>query len=337
MRKIKILIDPYANVYYSSFYIKGLYEKFGKENVCFDTKPFNNIQSRSVNFNFIVVDENGLKKYTIHHDDPYDVKKELYDWCDIYGNVNTNFSKTPVEYHEKLISLAPSFGIRLWNLAQTVFYLSENYTKVDKSINLRKFAGTYKRQYLLRLALSEYEKSGVNQNNYIFHLSTLWYSDEWNKNDQGVNLTRYNFIQACKSIGNLNFEGGLVPHRKEINPKFAPVLFTENISMLKYIENIRKSMLVFNTPAFWSCHGWKLGEYLAMGKAIISTKLSNDLPEPLVHGKNIHFVENNIESMRDAISLILSNDDYRTKLENGAREYWQKYGTPVKSLELLGL
>jgi hypothetical protein len=31
-----------------------------------------------------------------------------------------------------------------------------------------------------------------------------------------------------------------------------------------------------------------------MGKAIISTELSNDLPVPLEHGVNIHFVENNI-------------------------------------------
>jgi glycosyltransferase involved in cell wall biosynthesis len=88
---------------------------------------------------------------------------------------------------------------------------------------------------------------------------------------------------------------------------------------------------------FWDCHGWKLGEYLALGKAIISTPISNDLPLSLVHGENIHIVENNFEEIRKAIILIIKDDEYRHKLEKGAHLYWEKYGTPSKSLELLGL
>ena len=94
---------------------------------------------------------------------------------------------------------------------------------------------------------------------------------------------------------------------------------------------------MFNTPAFWDCHGWKLGEYLALGKCIVSTKLSNDLPYPLEHGVNIHLVENTEEAMREAIEYIISHPDYRHKLERGAREYWEKWGTPAASLNLLGI
>ena len=32
----------------------------------------------------------------------------------------------------------------------------------------------------------------------------------------------------------------------------------------------------------------------------------------------------------------MNNIEYRDKLGNNARRYWEKYGTPVKSLELLG-
>jgi glycosyltransferase involved in cell wall biosynthesis len=94
---------------------------------------------------------------------------------------------------------------------------------------------------------------------------------------------------------------------------------------------------VFNTPSFWDYHGWKLGEYLALGKCIVSTKLSNDLPYPLEHGVNIYFVENSEESMREAVEYILTHPDYRHKLEKGAREYWETYGTPEASLKLLGI
>ena len=103
------------------------------------------------------------------------------------------------------------------------------------------------------------------------------------------------------------------------------------------MEKTKRSVLVFNTPAFWDCHGWKLGEYLAMGKCIVSTELSNDLPFPLEHGKNIHFVENDKDEIKEAIKYIIRHPDYRIKLENGARLYWEQYGTPEASLKLLGL
>jgi hypothetical protein len=41
--------------------------------------------------------------------------------------------------------------------------------------------------------------------------------------------------------------------------------------------------------------------------------------------------------MRDAIDYILSHPEYRHKLEQGARAYWEKYGTPEASLKLLGI
>ena len=97
------------------------------------------------------------------------------------------------------------------------------------------------------------------------------------------------------------------------------------------------SAFVFNTPAFWDCHGWKLGEYLALGKCIISTPLSNDLPAPLVHGVHIHYVQPNEESIREAVEYILSHKEYRKTLERNAKSYWDKYGTPEQSLHLLGL
>ena len=339
--KCKILIDPIANVCYSGFYIKGLYDKFGIDNVKFNSKPFENLKDRGDNFNFIIIKENISTKYSIHYDDPFKIKPSHYEWCDVYGCVNANFEKTPVEFHSKLVSLPPSFGIQLWNLFQTMFYLINNLQKIWRITDVRKFSGKYKRQCLLRLPYKEYLAQGKLTNvsqPYIFHLSTLWYSDEWNKNDEGVNKVRANFIRACKSIDSVCFEGGLsVSKRSIVNSDFKPLVFEGTISIKEYVNRIKQSVLVFNTPAFWDCHGWKLGEYLAMGKAIISTPLSNDLPHPLIHGENIHFVTNDELEIQKAILLIINDEAYRIKLENGARLYWEKYGAPIKSLELLGV
>jgi hypothetical protein len=53
-----------------------------------------------------------------------------------------------------------------------------------------------------------------------------------------------------------------------------------------------------------------LGEYLAMGKAIISTPLSNKLPEDFIHGKIIHIISN-LEELKNAILLIIEDNSYR--------------------------
>ena len=46
---------------------------------------------------------------------------------------------------------------------------------------------------LQRPQLKEYTPQQAHDN-YIFHLSTLWQSDEWNRNNEGVNLRRAYFI-----------------------------------------------------------------------------------------------------------------------------------------------
>jgi len=342
MIRNKIIIDPHVNVYYASFYIHSLYEKFGKRNVVFKSSPFKELKDRAQNFNFIISVDGNETKYSIHFDDPYDIKENLYEWCDVYGNVNANFDKTPLDYQAKLISLTPSFGIRVWSFPQTLFFCISNLLKVNTRVDVRKFIGKYRRQFELRLPLRFYEpfNESINsfvEKNYIFHLSTLWQSDEWNKNDEGVNRIRANFIRACKSIDNICFEGGLSFKKDSSVLLFQDVLFKSAMSMGEYIEKTKQSILVFNTPAFWDCHGWKLGEYLALGKAIISTPLSNDLPVPLIHGENIHYVDNDETEIKKAVLLIVNDVEYRQKLENGARAYWEKYGTPLKSLELLGL
>jgi hypothetical protein len=98
------------------------------------------------------------------------------------------------------------------------------------------------------------------------------------------------------------------------------------------MKKTKLSAIVFNTPAVHSNHGWKLGEYLAMGKAIISVPLSNNLPKELVHGKNIHFISN-VNNMKVEIDFMLEKSNYRITLENGAKEYFLKFATPQKVIE----
>ena len=88
-----------------------------------------------------------------------------------------------------------------------------------------------------------------------------------------------------------------------------------------------KSFCVFNTPAVRECHGWKLPEFLAMGKAIITTPLSNDLPVELVENQDLLIV-NNEKDLQKAIESLLYDKALRQKLEQSARQYWDKIANP---------
>ena len=156
------------------------------------------LKDRSYNFCFIIKQSDKNLRLSIDFEDPDTINEVCYQWCDIYGKVNTNWQQTPSDQYPKLVSLAPGFGIRVWNLAKTLQLALSNTLKSNLNLTeSRKLIGKYKRQYSLRLPISYYQpQSYTEKQPYIYHLSTLWYSDEWNQNDKGVNLTRANFVRA---------------------------------------------------------------------------------------------------------------------------------------------
>ncbi|MDD3787942.1 MAG: hypothetical protein PHO94_04510 [Petrimonas sp.] len=331
----KVYVDPLVNVNYAGFYIHGFYQKFGVKNVIFTNKPFRSLENRKNCLNFVI----DHKKYCIDFGGTSDVKPREYAWCDVYGHVNANRKNTSAEYQQKLVSLAPSFGIKLWSHVDSFVYAWKNMWKTFYKVFPFKFIVDYRKQCRYRVYYEEYENPAPEvDKNYIFHLSSVWPNDDWEKNDPGFNEANSAFIAACNAIPDLNFDGGLTFSKNvNCNPSLTQFKCEGSVSVKEYLEKTRRSVLAFNTPFSNGSHGWKLSEFMALGKAIVSLPLVNDLPEPLTHGENVHFVEYNEAAIKEAILKIRNDDEYRTKLEKGARKYWETYGTSTKSLELLGI
>lgn len=334
---MKIIIDPEDDIQYMSFYIKGLIDRFTFPDLVFNRHAFSELSTEdrfTRTMRFIIKEGTHEKRYTIDTNDSYKINESLYKWCDVYGSVNTNWDKTPKNLQSKLVSLCPSFAIRY--IHPILAWPSATLGMIGTSRPVRKYLGCWRRM-LQRPQLKDYTPEPA-RDNIIFHLSTLWQNDEWNRNNEGVNLRRAIFIRACRELEpEIIFEGGLAasPH----NP--SAVLFSDCLASRMNghtcLKKTKESTLVFNTPAYWDCHGWKLGEYMALGKAILSTPLLNDLPAPLIHGHHIHITGTTRDEMIEAIKYMLSHSDYRHLLETNIHEYWQKYGTPDASLRLLGI
>lgn len=340
MKKQRVYIDPSSRIFYSSFYIQGLYDVFGKKNVFFSNKYFKQLKRKVESHSydhyiaFVLIKGYQTEKYIIDFRDKRSIKESAYDWCDKYAKVNFSFIHTKERFHDKIVSIPPGFGIKIWSKYETAYYCFANYLKCKLSplVSLKKHLSDYYRQYK-RPSLADYANTNsvTSNDKYVFMIGTLWHHTNC---IEGTNLLRKEFIETCRSL-NVNFEGGFFATQDHPQyEEFKDLIFTKLYQTKEYISKTKKSLIVYNTPAVHDCHGWKLGEYLAMGKAIISSPLSNELPEVMVHGENIHVISNS-EEMRKAITQLISDDAYRKKLENGAKNYYHKYGSPKAVIENL--
>ncbi len=316
---MKVLIYAPVDVFYYSFYIEGFYRLYGKKNVRFSTVGFPAFSSRVL---AVIVKQDTIeKRIVIDALDTAAIFEKPLEWCDIYGKVNYNVKTIRQEYLEKIIPLGPGFGIKLWPFLETIKFALINYIRSKDRIQLKKYYFTsYWRQYK-RLPLKSYERDSIPKTDFIFFISSLW------KNEAQTNKMRANFILACKELEEINFEGGFAP-RSDNNDLGFTDLIDERIPPKKYLKKIKESVMVFNTPAVQNCHGWKLAEFLALGKAVISTAHLNELFVSLEHGIHLHYVSDSKEEMKKAILKILKEQEYREKLEQKSKDYFSKNLAP---------
>lgn len=337
----KAFIDPRSTINYSSYYIQGLYDVLGKKNVRFSSRFFSDLKEIDILLAFTLISKETTWKVIIDYRDQTDIIEDAFRWSDIYAKINVDATTRQHPFSEKLVNIPPSFAIKIWNPVELLFHLCINFFKAkiikhfkDKNIHLR--PRQWVRNYLALLKRQTLQQYTIwNQSakdNYIFFVSTLW------ANQNNTNTARGCYILTCSQKPEINFEGGFFINKQMWGSTPVPDLIPQKLFYYKftsnktYLKNTQKSLFVFNTPAVHNCHGWKLGEFLCMGKAIISTPLVNELPIPLEHGKHIYFVssEQNIE---DAVTFLLEDKNFRHQLEKNAKMYYEDYVSPVKVIE----
>ena len=324
-----VLIDPACNFLYSSFYIRGLLDLFGKRSVCFSSIPFAGLTytSHTHIFAFVI---NG-KKYAIDFADSNQIfYDEFLHWADIYAKVNYNSKYIPTAYAQKIVRCGCNYGMAIYSskwiaalVALRTWLLCHQRITFTYTQYLSRYLMSVKRQ---EISLSE----NTERNNYIFFVSTLW------KGQDKCNQARINFIRACHNLqaeGLITFEGGLVPDVEQDTTGIEDVLLQTRIPYEQYATKLAESCCVFNTPAYFDCHGWKLAEYIAMGKIIISTDFTNELPEAMLDKNNILFCATSVADMETTIKHLISDEQLRINIKRGIQAYNAEYGCPKQVIE----
>lgn len=324
----KVYIDPACDILYGSFYIKGLRALYGYKNVIFCSKPFKELHYGNENFLLAFV-ING-RKYVI---DPVDFNtlqyQDFIEWADLYGKVNYNKNNIPPKYADKVIPIGANYGIACYgsNREINILWAIKHYLQCKNRLDYS--WGSYLNRYLRVYKRKEVRKHVRFQDKKIFFVSRYWEGQDM------ANQPRISFIRACKRLKNegiIDFAGGMIPDKK-VSSCPQDVRLEKEIPLHEYIEGIQTSTLVFNTPAYHGCHGWKLPEYIAQGQAILSTQFNNELPFELIHGENIFFAEPNEGSLYHAIKLLVMDKELCERLRKNTREYWNCYASSIACIK----
>ena len=245
----------------------------------------------------------------------------------MYAKVNYNSKYIPAGYTKKIVKCGCNYGMTIYtNRWLAIIVAIKNWI-----LCYHRMQFSFK-QYLSRYLMSikrQIQKS-TEKNDYIFFVSTLWEGQE------KCNQARINFIRACHNLqdeGLLVFEGGLIPDKEQDVSNIEDVLLRERIPYQEYALKLAQSCCAFNTPAYYDCHGWKLAEYMAVGKIILSTPFVNELPKEMLDKQHILFCDDSVTSMQAAIRSLILDGSLREKLKQGISEYYVDYACPEKVIK----
>ena len=326
-----IYVSPSFRPLYYFFYVEGVRRLFPGRPISFAREGFPDKTQYDDGCAVYVADAPRPRVY-LSANDHARIDDVAHQWCDAYGVVNCPVDRGGAPSEDHIHAIGPSFGVNLEERGQGLRLAAEaTASLVGRPAAAFAFAREWKQLRLTRTCESRYT-AGEPRAGYVFHLS--W---PWRKHSE-VNPPRERFIRACKAVATIDFEGGFAPRRQRDVDGIADISTSRRYPIAEYLLKTARSEFVFNCPAVHGCHGWKLGEYLALGKAIISLPLSRRMPAPLVHGEHVHYVTDEPGAIEEAVRILHADREYRKRLERAARQYYERYLEPRAVMaSLLGM
>ena len=314
-----LIVHPAAELSYASFVLEGLASVLGPSSIQYSTEGFPNRFGGGRVLAFYRGDDPKARCFVTFNDHPR-VNQMGVEWARVYGMVNVREE----DVERGVMPLGPTFGVRLSSSWLTARHFAHAWSWAGTR-PLRAAAQRARAAYQhqrRRTTIAHYQP-GRSDPDYVFF--TAW---PWARHTE-VNPPRARFIEACRRAPGLTFEGGFAPRRRRDLPEVVALSAPRRYSIGEYLTKVARSAVAFNNPAVHDCHGWKLGEFLALGKAIVTLPLSRALPAPLEHGLHLHVVDGSPESLDDAIARLRRDHAYRRTLESNAREWYEQYVAPA--------
>jgi len=171
--------------------------------------------------------------------------------------------------------------------------------------------------------------------NYEFDV--LFQCRLWDPNDlakrnredaEKINAERISLVSALKQeLGN-RFVGGLQP--TDFAKKAAPDLIVNSSAVAhrrRYIDLVKASAVVISSAGLLGSNGWKLGEYVSLGKAIISEPITTRLPGKFENG--VHYQSyTSVDDCMDKVTNLLNSPEEINSMSVSVAEYYASFLEP---------
>jgi hypothetical protein len=161
----------------------------------------------------------------------------------------------------------------------------------------------------------------------IVFQTRVWSPTEISENADEINGERLALVRALRRAFGSRFQGGLVPtaYAKEHYPE---ELSTHSPRHSQYAKWAKKHLIGINTRGLHHSIAFKLAEYLASSKCIVSCPLRNQLPVPLIEGQ--HYLSfRTPEECVDHCTSLLDNTQLAFQLRTEAWEYYRHEVEPA--------
>ena len=302
------LVHPLFSPRYYRYYWEGLESVYGRTPKL-SRKGFPELNDPKDGLAVIL--PSGLRLFVAANDFAV-VEPDIVDWADVVGQVNVD---PAITYSPKVLPIGPSFGLPWSSRASLTKLVVQSGLKTS----LRRIPAMirdYLRAHDERAPLSAYAPTGSTEDR-VFFLASYW------REAEHANERRLRYLRAVQSRPSLKLSGGFWSEGG-LPREFHDFRLDEPMGHRDYLRSTKDSVFVFNTPAVHDCLGWKLGEFLALGKAIISTPLGRTMPGDFRHGEHLHIVEDTGASILAAVQLLHEDRHYRRHLEESGRRYWDR-------------
>lgn len=143
-----------------------------------------------------------------------------------------------------------------------------------------------------------------------------------------INEMRANCIRALRKEFGSDFQGGFSD--TEYTRKYYKDCIFENTKLTRksaYLKYIKEFPICITTTGLHGSIGWKLGEYVAMSKAIVTEKLQYAVPGDFSNEKN-YLEFNTVEESVERTLSLYQNDAKRFQMMHENASYYSKYLKP---------
>ena len=212
-----------------------------------------------------------------------------------------------------------------YNKSQKSYYNNIKYYNFESENHF----DSYNVMFFVRL----WDSNILSLDNLLKSYSYLTYNeinqlyDKWKYQMDYVTSQRIDLVNGLKKELGDKFIGGLEDN--EIARKLCPELISKNkyTDKFQFMNMTKSNNICIASVGLHDSIGWKFGEYVAAGKAIVTDPLKYVLPGDFKEDKN-YKCYSNIDECINKVKILLSDIDEVHRMEENNIKYYKKYVRP---------